>query len=70
MDLHRKRSQIVIVDEAGVPSANRNIPNDPTKLVLILGALEPGAPVALEAGYGWGWLVELLEDLQLEPHSA
>jgi hypothetical protein len=24
--------------------------------------------VAFEAAYGWGWLVELLEDLGLEPH--
>jgi Transposase len=24
--------------------------------------------VAFEAAYGWGWLVELLEELELEPH--
>jgi transposase len=68
MDVHRKRSQIAIVDEAGVQQRNRNVPNDPTKLVPILGALEPGTPVAFEAAYGWGWLVELLEELELEPH--
>jgi hypothetical protein len=26
------------------------------------GALPAGTPVAFEAAYGWGWLVELLED--------
>jgi transposase len=36
--------------------------------VPILGALPPGTPVAFEAAYGWGWLVELLEELELEPH--
>jgi transposase len=36
--------------------------------VPILGALAPGTPVAFEAAYGWGWLVELLEELELEPH--
>jgi transposase len=34
----------------------------------VLGALAPGTPVAFEAAYGWGWLVDLLEELELEPH--
>ena len=68
MDVHRKRSQVAIVDDAGDQQRNRNVPNDPAKLVPILGALPPGTPVAFEAAYGWGWLVELLEELELEPH--
>jgi transposase len=68
MDVHRKRSQVAIVDEAGDQERNCNVPNDPAKLVPILGALAPGTPVAFEAAYGWGWLVELLEELELEPH--
>jgi transposase len=68
MDVHRKRSQIAIVDDAGEEQRNRNVPNDPTELVPILGGLPPGTPVAFEAAYGWGWLVELLEELELEPH--
>jgi transposase len=68
MDVHRKRSQVAIVDAAGVPQRNRNLANDPAKLVPVLGALPPGTPVAFEAAYGWGWLVDLLEELELEPH--
>jgi transposase len=68
MDVHRKRSQIAVVDAAGVQQRNRNVSNDPVKLVPILGVLPPGTPVAFEAAYGWGWLVELLEALELEPH--
>jgi transposase len=68
MDVHRKRSQVAVVDDAGVPQGNRNVPNDPAKLVPILGTLPPGTPVAFEAAYGWGWLVDLLDDLGLEPH--
>jgi transposase len=68
MDVHRKRSQVAIVDDAGDEQRNRNVANDPAKLVPILGALPPGTPVAFEAAYGWGWLVELLEELELEPH--
>jgi transposase len=68
MDVHRKRSQVAIVDEAGDQQRNRNVPNAPAKLVPILGALPPGTPVAFEAAYGWGWLVDLLEELELAPH--
>jgi transposase len=68
MDVHRKRSQVAVVDEAGNQQRNRNLPNDPAMLIPILGALPPGTPVAFEAAYGWGWLVELLEELELEPH--
>jgi transposase len=67
MDTHRKRSQVAIVDDAGVQQRNRNVANDPAKLVPILGALAPGTWVAFEAAYGWRWLVELLEELDLEP---
>jgi transposase len=68
MDVHRKRSQVAIVDDAGDQQRNRNLANDRAKLLPILGVLEPGTPVAFEAAYGWGWLVELLEELELEPH--
>jgi transposase len=52
MDVHRKRSQVAIVDAAGVQQRNRNLANDPAKLIPVLGALAPGTPVAFEAAYG------------------
>jgi hypothetical protein len=58
MDVHRKRSQVAIVDDAGVPQRNRNLANDPAKPVPVLGAPPPGTPVAFEAAYGWSWLVD------------
>ena len=68
MDVHRKRSQVAVLDDDGVQQRNRNLPNDPAQLAPILGGLPPGTPVAFEAAYGWGWLVDLLEELELEPH--
>jgi len=68
MDVHRKRSQVALVDEHGGQLANRNLPNNSAELTSILGCLEPGTPVAFEAAYGWGWLAELLNELELEPH--
>jgi hypothetical protein len=56
MDVHRKRSQIALLGHDGTQLLNRNLPNDPTRLLPVLGRLEPGTPVAFEAAYGWaGW---------------
>jgi hypothetical protein len=44
------------VDAADVQQRNRNLANDPAKLIPVLGGLPPGTPVALEAAYGRaGW---------------
>jgi transposase len=68
MDVHRKRSQVAVLDQDGTQLLNRNLPNDPAELTPVLGHLTAGTPVAFEAAYGWGWLVDLLEELELEPH--
>ena len=39
------------MDAAGVPQRNRNLANDPAKLMPVLGALPPGTPVAFAAAY-------------------
>jgi hypothetical protein len=44
MDVHRKGSQIAIVDGAGAQQRNRNLANDPVTLVPILGVPPPGPP--------------------------
>jgi transposase len=68
MDVHRKRSQVAVLDARGTQLLNRNLPNDPAELVPVLGKLNTGTPVAFEAAYGWGWLADLLDELGLEPH--
>jgi transposase len=64
MDVHRKRSQVAIVDDAGEQQRNRNLPNDPAKLMPILGGLPPGTAVRSRLPPAGGWLVEL----ESEPH--
>ena len=34
----------------------------------VIGGLPCGTPAAFEAAFGWGWLVQLLEDYGFEPH--
>ncbi|PZG95245.1 IS110 family transposase [Streptomyces sp. NTH33] len=47
---------------------NRNVPGGVEPVLSVIGDLPIGAPVAFEAAYGWGWLVQLLEDYGFEPH--
>src|SRR6266511_233920 len=68
IDVHRKRSQVAVVDQAGQVQANRNVPNGVETILKVIGDLPIGTPVAFEAAFGWGWLVELLEDYGFEPH--
>jgi transposase len=67
-DVHRKRSQVAVVNESGSEILNRNVDNGSEALIDILEDLEPGTPVAFEATYGWGWLMDLLEEHEVEGH--
>jgi transposase len=68
IDVHRKRSQVAVFNEGGEVLANRNVPNGTQPVLGVIGGLPPGTPVAFEAAFGWGWLVELLEDYGFTPH--
>ena len=68
IDVHRKRSQVAVVNEVGEVLANRNVNNGVTPILGVIGGLPPGTPAAFEAAFGWGWLVQLLEDYGFEPH--
>jgi transposase len=68
IDVHRKRSQVAVIDQDGGVLANRNVPNGVEPILGVIGDLPPGTPAAFEAAFGWGWLVQLLEDYGFEPH--
>jgi transposase len=68
IDVHRKRSQVAVIDTDGEVLANRNVPNGAEPILKVIGGLPPGTPAAFEAGFGTGWLVELLEDYGFAPH--
>jgi transposase len=70
IDVHRKRSQVAVIDQAGQVLANRNVPNGVQPILKVIGGLPPGAPAAFEACYGASWLVGLLEDYGFAPHLA
>jgi hypothetical protein len=68
IDVHRKRSQVAVVTEDGTVELNKNVVNGSEPMLRLIGGLPAGTPVAFEAAFGWGWLVELLEDDEFGPH--
>jgi hypothetical protein len=68
IDVHRKRSQVAVIDARGEVLVNRNVPNGVEPILKVIGGLPPGTPAAFEAAFGTGWLVELLEGYGFEPH--
>jgi transposase len=66
--VHRKRSQVAVVTEDGKVQLNKNVVNGTEPLLRLIGDLAAGTPVAFEAAFGWGWLVQLLEDYGFEAH--
>jgi transposase len=70
IDVHRKRSQVAVVDQSGEVLANRNVTNGVAPILSVIGGLPAGTPAAFEAAFGWGWLLGLLEDYGFEPHMV
>ena len=54
IDVHRKRSQLAVIDARGEVLANRNVPNGAEPILGVIGGLPPGTPTAFEAAFGTG----------------
>jgi transposase len=70
IDLHRKRSQIAVLDRDGTQLLSRRIANDPDTFLALLAGVGGDAKIALEATYGWEWLADLLQEAGYELHLA
>ncbi len=70
VDLHRRRSVIVRLDDGGEVVSEVLIPNDPGIFSVEVAKAGPEARVVLEATYGWYWAVDLLQGMGLEVHLA
>ena len=56
IDVHRKRSQVAVIDQSGEVLTNRNVPNGAEPILKVIGGLPPGTPAAFEAATapaGW-----------------
>jgi transposase len=70
VDLHLHRSVIAVIDADGHEQGWTRIENDPKVLVRECGKAGRGAPVAIEATYGWYWAVDALLAARFEVHLA
>jgi transposase len=61
IDLHRRRSVIVRMNDAGEVVGVAKIDNDPLTLAMAVAEAGPDPEVALEACYGWYWAADLLQ---------
>ncbi len=63
VDLHRKRSHVVALDERGDVLLSRRIDSTREDFRRVFGELEPEPlRVAFEAAYGWSWFAYLARD--------
>jgi transposase len=61
IDLHRRRSVIVRMNDAGEVLGVSRIDNDPVALSMAVAEAGPDPEVVLEACYGWYWAADLLQ---------
>jgi transposase len=70
MDLHRRRSVLVRMTEAGERLETVQISNDPEYLRQVMARAGERPEVVLEATYGWYWAADCLAELGASVHLA
>ena len=70
VDLHRRRSVVVRMTEAGERLETVRISNDPEYLRQVMARAGEAPEVVLEATYGWYWAVDTLAELGAKVHLA
>ena len=70
IDLHRRRSVIVRMNDAGEVLEVSRIDNDPVALSMAVAEAGPDPEVVLEACYGWYWAADLLQANGARVHLA
>jgi transposase len=70
IDLHRRRSVIVRMNEAGEKLSTVRIANDPLELAAAIAKAGPEPEVVVEATYGWYWAADVLNMCGAHLHLA
>ena len=70
VDLHRRRSVIVVLDEDGAELWTHRIDNDPLTLGLEIEMAGPAPEVVLEATWGWYWAADVITEAGGRVHLA
>jgi transposase len=70
IDLHRRRSVVVILEEDGTKVSSTRIENSPLALAAAVGEAGAEPEVVLEATWGWYWAADVLEEAGARVHLA
>ena len=71
VDLHRRRSQVVVLDGDGVVVSSVNVDNrEPAELVAAVSDGGEGCDVVIEAAWGWYWIADLFTAAGFAVHLA
>lgn len=70
VDLHRRRSVVVILDPDGTKVSSRRIENSPLALAEAVAEAGPCPEVVLEATWGWYWAADVLAEAGAGVHLA
>lgn len=70
IDLHRRRSQVVILDGDGTRLSSVKVESSPVALSAAVGKAGPAPEVVLEATWGWYWAADVLEEMGCRVHMA
>jgi transposase len=70
VDLHRRRSVIVVLDSDGTELWTKRIDNDPVTLGLEIENAGPAPEVVLEATWGWYWAADVIAQAGGSVHLA
>lgn len=64
LDLHKRYSQIEVIDEGGNRRAAVRLPNELSELQGFFGSLDEPCRVVLEAGWNWGLMHDWLDGIE------
>ena len=70
IDLHRRRSVVVILEGDGTKVSSRRIENSPLALAAAVTEAGTAPEVVLEATWGWYWAADVLGDMGCRVHLA
>ena len=70
IDLHRRRSVIVVLDQDGEELWNRKIDNTPENLAAAIRDAGPTPEVVIEATWGWYWAADVITEAGGTVHLA
>lgn len=70
IDLHRRRSVIYRMDQAGEKIDSVRVDNEPSHFAQAVSDAPVGSDVIVEATYGWYWAADLLKEMGYEVHLA